>query len=118
MYSDVEIYREKYYEGLGEEMYAGQQALKFRAYANLEIAADPALMIQKQSDCLAWAYYDVMGWDYYGEVSVWMNEDGEYIGIELDEDALVRADVNGNGSVDSVDYLLVKRIVLGTYNVK
>ena len=85
MYSDVQIYHEKYYEGLGEETYAGQQAFKFRAYANLEIAADPALMIQKQSDCLAWDYYDVMGWDYYGEVTVWMNEDGEYIGIELDE---------------------------------
>ena len=68
-----------------EEMYAGQKAIKKEVYGNVEKVVTPYPMIQKLSNCLEWAEYTVSAIDYYCDFTVWVNEAGEYIGIELSD---------------------------------
>ena len=84
---DGEIYTYvSIYDSYGEpvrETYAGQEAYRCEVYGNVEKVVRPYAMIQKYSDCLDWARYDVSGMDYYADFTIWVNDAGEYIGIEL-----------------------------------
>ena len=85
IYTSVNVY-DTYGEAV-EETYAGQQAWRMEVYGNVEKVVSPCPMIQKLSDCLEWAEYTVSGIDYYADFTIWVNEAGKYIGIELSENA-------------------------------
>jgi hypothetical protein len=69
-----------------EVTYGGKPATKITAYGEVKMLASEYQNIAVISDCLNWVSYDVAGRGYYEtEITVWVDENGKYLGVEIPE---------------------------------
>lgn len=72
-----------------EDTYAGQKVTKMTCFGDAFVLDGMPAMVTAEKDCMNWQYYRVGVMRYeYVEFTIWVNEEGTPIGLELVEESL------------------------------